>query len=84
MYLSFTFSKSDQSRDLKHRRDQSLDLSSFRMKNPIFQLSIVNLLGSIKFKFVKFCSVHLPLHLFPVVIFDNLSCYLQNLLLKLH
>ena len=69
-----SFSKSDQSRDLKHHRgDKSLDLSSFPMKNPIFQQSIVNISGSLRFQFVKFCNVHLPLHLFPVVIFDNLQ-----------
>ena len=54
------FSKSDRSRDLKHREDKSLDLSSFPTKNPIFQLSIFNISGSLKFKFVKFCNVHLP------------------------
>ena len=73
----------DQSSDLKHRGDKSLDLSSFPMKNLIFQQSIVNISGSLKFKFIKFCDVHLPLHLFPVVIFYNLQWNLQNLLLKL-
>ena len=78
------FSKSDRSRDLKHRGDKSLDLSSFPMKNPIFQQSIVNISGSLKFKLIKFCDVHLPLHLFSVVIFDNVQRDLQNFLLKLH
>ena len=74
------FSKSDRSRDLQHRGDKSLDLLSFPMKNPIFQQSIVNISGSLKLKF-KFCDVHLLLHLFPVVIFENMqrickiSCY---------
>ena len=75
------FSKSDRSLDLKHRGDKSLDLSSFPTKNPIFQQSIVNISESFKFKFVKFCDVHLPLHLFPVVIFENMQRDLQNLLL---
>ena len=44
------FSKSDQSSDLKHHGDKSLDLSSFPMKNPIFQQSIINISGSLKFK----------------------------------
>ena len=79
------FSKSDHSRDLKHRGDKSLDLLSFPMKNLIFQQSIVNISESLKLKFVKFCDVHLPLHLFPVVFFytSNLQWNLQNLLLKL-
>ena len=75
------FSKLDLSHDLKHRGDKSLDLSSFLMKNPIFQQSIVNISGSLKFKFVKFCDVHLPLHLLPVVIFENMQPDLQYLLL---
>ena len=67
--------------DFKHRRDKSLDLSSLPMKNPIFQQSIVTRSGTLKFKFVKFCDVYIPLHLFPVVIFFNLKWDLQNLLL---
>ena len=66
-------SRNHRSRDLKHHGDKSLDLSSFPMKNPIFQLFIVNILGSLKFKFVKFCNVHLPLHLFPLVFLVHLS-----------
>ena len=57
------FSKSDRSRDLKHLGDKSLDFSLFPMKNPIFQQSIVNISGSLEFKFYKFCNVDLPLHL---------------------
>ena len=57
------FLKSDRSCDLKHHGDKSLDLSSFPMKNLIFQQSIVNIAGSLEFKFLKFCNVHLPLHL---------------------
>ena len=48
------FSKSGRSRDLKQWGDKSLDLSAFPMKNPIFQQSIVNISGSLKFKFVRF------------------------------
>ena len=59
---------SDGSRDLKLRGDKSLDLSSSPMKNPIFQQSIVNISGSLELKFLKFSNVHLPVHLFPVVI----------------
>ena len=51
-------------------RDKSLDLSSFPMKNPIFQQSIVNISGSLKFKFLKFCNVHLRLN-DPASGFDN-------------
>ena len=67
------FLKSDRSRDLQHRGDKSLDLLSFPMKNPIFQQSIVNISGPLKLKFVKFCNIHLPLHLFPVVIFARFA-----------
>ena len=73
VYLFEEFSKSGRSRDLKHGGDKSLDLSSFLMKIPIFQQSIVNILGSLKSKFIKFFNVHLPRHQFPVVVFDNLS-----------
>ena len=76
--VNYQFSKSDQSRDLKHRGDKSWDLSSFTMKNPIFQQSIVNISGSLEFKFLNFCNFHLPLHLFPVVIFDYLPWDLQK------
>ena len=72
------------SRDLKHRGDKSLDLSLFLTKNPIFQHSIFNISGFLKFKFINFCKVHLPLHLFPEVFFDNLLRDLQNLFLLLH
>ena len=40
MLFGKVFSKSDRSRDLKHRGDKSLDLSSFPTKNSIFQHSI--------------------------------------------
>ena len=45
----------------------SLDFPSFPTKNPIFQHSIFNISGFLKFKFINFCKVHLPLHLFPKV-----------------
>ena len=68
-HISHTFLKLDRSCDLKHCRDKSLDLSSFRIptKNPIFQHSIFNKSGFLKFKVINFCKVHLPLHLFPNV-----------------
>ena len=66
--MQLRFSMWDWSHDLKHHGHKSMDISSFPMRNPIFQQSIVNISGFLKFKIIKFCNVHIPLHLFPVII----------------
>ena len=75
------FSISDWSHDLKQCGNKSMDLTSFPMKNTIYQQSIVHISGFFRFKFIKFCNVHLPLHQFPVVFLLNLLWDLQNLFL---
>ena len=71
-----THSRSQSSGDLitwhKYLGDCPRDLPPFPTKNPIFQLHVPNLLGSMRFHLATFCIVHIFLHPFPVVIFDYL------------
>ena len=54
LWRQSTFSKSDRSRDKKHRGDKSLDLLSFSMKNRIFQHSIFNIIPQVQiYKFLR-------------------------------